>query len=90
MTCSFCSVNGSFLGVHDFLKNRDSDTKQLKDILENVDKKTGLRVMSQNDQILQDMFNLGDGSSKQSFNYLVKQKLARARYSNEDCSDLSK
>lgn len=78
--CSFCSVNGSYIGIHNLEKVSDS---QLEELLK-LDKKIGVRVMSQNDKILQDIFKLGDGSKKKNFNYLAKQKLALERNKRRD------
>ena len=73
--CSFCSIDGSHIGKHGLIKV--SDTK-LRELL-NSDKKVAARIKSQNDRLLREHFNLGDGSNGKNFNYLAIQKLASDR-----------
>ena len=84
--CTFCSFLGSYIGVHGLQKVSDVGLHELL----KFDKKVGPRVMTQNDRILRDMFNL-DGGSNAGFNYLAKQKLHTIRNKGDsDTTGLSK
>ena len=84
--CSFCSISGSYIGVHSLVKVSDA---RLNELLK-CDKKIESRIMNQNDRILRDIFNL-DGGSNAKFNYLAKQKLAKIENKGDsDNSGLSK
>ena len=85
--CHFCDEEETILGIHRF----NQVSVNLAEILEeeSCGKKEKIRCnqISQNNTALSDIFKLGDGFSKDSFNSLALEKL---RKQNDDDIELGK
>ena len=92
--CDFCSIPDNNLGVQNFVKVTE---KYLSDILKEesgdtgkkLKQKIGHKLMSQNDQQLIRIFNLGDGFQNQKFNNLALDKLRKDRENADGLGKLS-